>query len=546
MSSDVRCMNCMEEKGASEPCPHCGVGQLAPDPLGRSLQPGTVIGGKYLLGRVLGQGGFGITYLAWDDMLQRKLAIKEYMPREIATRGADGFTVMPYAGEEEKHFERGRKKFLAEGQVLVKFQHHPGIVSSFDYLEAHGTAYLVMEYLDGRDFETFLRDAGGRLDPQMATMVMVQVMDALRALHGEGLVHRDVSPDNIYITHSNQVKLLDFGLARHALRHSLSIEVIVKPGYSPVEQYAQNGQIGFWTDVYATAATLYRALVGEPPPGSIERMSKDQLVPPSARGIALPAAAEQALLAALAVEPANRLGTIEELQGPLLTLGGVVADEPIPGPAQNPGDSSSVGTPVVDGATEWVMSRPANSSPGGASLESSTVRVESQPVPNPVTEEVLTGRPVESSWPLSPTPTPGQTPHPAPGPGVESATGPGKASGLAGGAIFANRRVQLAAAAVLVVLLVLGVLWTTGGSSSDEESTTGTLVVRIDRAAYASVDGFRTPDGGQSKSRRHVFSELTPGSHQLKVWLDGYEEERRRVSIDVGEEFEVSLELKSR
>jgi len=520
----------MKEKGTGGACPHCGVAQLDPDPFGRSLPPGTLIGGKYLLGRVLGQGGFGITYLAWDEKLQRKLAIKEYLPRDFATRGTDGLTVVPYAGEEEKNFDRGRKKFLAEGQVLVKFQHHPGIVSSFDYLEANDTAYLVMEYLEGQTFESFLGDAGGLLAPQPATMVMLQVMDALRALHGEGLVHRDVSPDNIYITNTNQVKLLDFGSARHALRHSLSVDVIIKRGYSPVEQYQERGKIGPWTDVYATAATLYRALTGEAPPDSIERLADDRLVAPSSRGIALPAEAEQVLLEALAVDPAYRLRTIEELQQPLLALGGVVVEEPIPGPAQPL--SSTGGAPAAESATERVVSLPVSPSNVGASSEDATQRVESQSMPKPVTEEVVTGRPSGGNWP------------PIPGSQQVSPLGVG-IPGIRGLPGARKRQIQWLAA-IVAVLAVLGGIWATTNGSEDEEPSKGALVVVLDQAAYATVDGFQTPDGGQSRSRRHRFSGLVPGSRRLKVWLDGYEEVRRQVYIDAGEELQISIELERR
>ena len=260
---DHLCLGCMGDKGSESVCPHCGWVAGSPAEAPQHLPPGTILHEKYLLGRVLGHGGFGITYLAWDLNLDMKLAIKEYMPRDFATRAPEQTMVSVFTGGLNPHFEHGLKKFLDEAKTLAQFNNHPGIVAVRDFFKGNGTAYLVMYYLEGIDFKQYLESQGGRIPFQTALSIMMPVMDALREVHRSGTLHRDISPDNIYITAEGQVKVLDFGAARHAITEfSKSISVILKPGYAPEEQYRNKGKQGPWTDVYAAAATLYRAIVG--------------------------------------------------------------------------------------------------------------------------------------------------------------------------------------------------------------------------------------------------------------------------------------------
>jgi serine/threonine protein kinase len=489
----------MSPKGQSAVCPHCGSPDLKPDPHGLFLRPGTVVGEKYLVGRVLGHGGFGVTYLGWDLKLERKLAIKEYLPREFATRAQGALTVVPFTGEGREHFDYGLRKFLAEGQALVRFQDHPGIDSGLDYLEANGTAYLVMEYVEGQTLGDFLLQwPGERLPPHVAVVTLMQVMDALRALHEQRLVHRDVSPDNIYVTETQQVKLLDFGSVRDALReHSQSMDVVVKRGYSPWEQYEKRGKIGSWTDVYSVAATLYRALVGQVPPESVGRLSHDTLEPPSRLGVELPEAVETALLAALAVEPADRTRTIEELQQPLLEI------------YREDGFSQ---------APPWAESAPSQE--GGGSTE----RVESQRVPRETTERVVTGTPPTPK----PSPSPRRTKHPVP-------AGPSKGTWVP------------KAAAALVVLLLLSGLWAIVSPSDEgEQPAVGSLTLRIEPEGYATLDGFKVPDGGQKSAEEHHFSNLEPRTYRLKVWNLRCQEYRKRVTVGENEDEVQRIELECR
>lgn len=318
MNHQHLCMGCMEDKGTAEICPHCGYSEGTPPSAPQHLPPGTILNGRYLLGRVLGQGGFGITYLAWDLSLETKLAIKEYMPRDCATRSAEQTMVSVYSGEARTQFDYGLEKFLDEAKILIKFNSHPGIVSVRDFFKENGTAYLVMYYLEGITFKEYLQCQGGRVPFDTALKIMIPIMDVLRELHQHNLLHRDISPDNIYITKDRQVKLLDFGAARQAIgEHSKSLSVVLKPGYAPEEQYRTKGRQGPWTDIYAVAATLYRAIAGEVPPESLDRIEEDTLMPPSRLGVAIDPRTEAALLQALSVRAADRFRSMREFQAAL-------------------------------------------------------------------------------------------------------------------------------------------------------------------------------------------------------------------------------------
>ncbi len=309
------CMGCMTGKGAEAFCLQCGwqEGALPESPF--CLPPKTLLNGQYLLGKVVGIGGFGITYLAWDANLKLKLAVKEYLPTELATRTPGSSQVMPFTGDAREFYEYGLSKFIEEARSLAQFQEHPNIVSVHNFFYANNTGYLVMNYVDGITFKKYLEKEGGRIAFDAAVKIMIPVMDALREVHRAGMLHRDISPDNIYLTYTNQVKLLDFGAARYAIgEQSKSLSVILKQGYAPVEQYISNGNQGAWTDVYALAATIYRAITGQVPQESIARLQRDDLAPPSQLGIIIPAPAEAALMKALALKPADRFQSISEFQ----------------------------------------------------------------------------------------------------------------------------------------------------------------------------------------------------------------------------------------
>ena len=251
------CYNCFKEidgGAAEEHCPYCGYDFSADQhkyPL--ALPHGTILNGRYILGRVLGQGGFGITYVAQDWKTKGLVAVKEYLPDTLATRlGAT--SVSPYSGQREADFLYGKECFLKEAQTLAEFIGNPNIVRIHSYFEENGTAYFVMDYVAGISFQKYIEEHGGKIPWQEAQRILVPVMTALGAVHAKGIIHRDVTPDNIIITEDGEVKLLDFGAARYSLgEQSRSLDVILKHGFAPKEQYTRRGQQGRYTDWADTA-----------------------------------------------------------------------------------------------------------------------------------------------------------------------------------------------------------------------------------------------------------------------------------------------------
>jgi serine/threonine protein kinase len=322
MKSEHVCMGCMKEKGSVERCPYCDwLEGTAPEST-LHLPPRTLLQDKYLIGRVLGQGGFGITYLAWDSLLDRKLAVKEFFPRELATRNSADNTVRVHSSSYDEQFSYGLDKFLDEAKTLAKFDNHPNVIAVKDFFRANGTAYLVMNYLEGCTLKDYLLYKGVALTFDEALAVTLPVLDALQTVHEAGVLHRDISPDNIFITAQGSIIVLDFGAARHALgEKGKNLSIILKPGYAPEEQYRSRGVQGPWTDIYAVAATFYHAVTGTMPQESLDRLAVDQLVSPSLMGVAISPTAEQALLKALAVNAENRYKTVGEFRDAIMAGG---------------------------------------------------------------------------------------------------------------------------------------------------------------------------------------------------------------------------------
>jgi serine/threonine protein kinase len=311
-----------EKASAADLCPACNWREGTPCASISQLPPRTVINGAYLLGRVVGEGGFGITYIGWDVANRRKVAVKEYFPRTAATRMTGSGHVTALSQHSAEDYEYGLKRFSEESRVLTMFRDHPCIVSFLDFQSANGTAYLVMEFLEGKTLAAYLREKSGRIAPDAAFNVTVRILDGLREVHHNGLLHRDISPDNIFLTSTNGVKLLDFGAARFALgERSQNLSIILKPGYAPPEQYLRRGRQGPQTDLYATAATLYRAITGQVPPEALERQAKDTLQPPTRLGVTLEPHAERAILRALSLEMGDRFKTAQEFQEALRVPG---------------------------------------------------------------------------------------------------------------------------------------------------------------------------------------------------------------------------------
>ena len=312
------CMTSIENKKAY--CPYCGFKADAAEQSPHHLPPETILNGKYLIGRVLGEGGFGITYLGWDLNLDMKVAIKEYYPAGFVTReNTVTTTVTPFSGDKREAYISGLEKFVGEAKSLAKFYILPGIVSVKDFFKENGTGYIVMEYVEGITLKQYLQKEGGKLPVIQVLEWVKPLITSLSQMHEKGIIHRDISPDNIMITPHGEIKLLDFGAARDiSADGAKSLSVLLKPGYAPEEQYRTRGIQGPWTDVYGLCATIYKAITGQTPPESMERVHEDTLEPPTKLGVSLNEDKEAVLLKGLAILQKNRYQTMNELYNALM------------------------------------------------------------------------------------------------------------------------------------------------------------------------------------------------------------------------------------
>lgn len=317
MSIQPICYNCFIGTGGLNPCPQCGFDNRTVYNNPQQLPLGTLLNRQYLIGRALGQGGFGITYLGFDLSSNQRMAIKEYFPSGLVTRQAA--VVQPITQETQTAFIRGVDAFYKEARILAKLVNYPNIVSVINFFQENGTAYFVMEYIEGQSFKDYLENRGGRISFEEALFLLMPVMQSLDAVHKEGMLHRDIAPDNIYITNAGPTKLLDFGAARyHEDEDTHSVRTIIKPGYAPMEQYASGSAQGPWTDVYAMGATFYRAVTGKVPPDAPTRALHDDLRSPAQMGIILPVNADNAIMRAMALNIVFRFRSIADF-GKMLT-----------------------------------------------------------------------------------------------------------------------------------------------------------------------------------------------------------------------------------
>ena len=267
-----QCLGCFAWYGESyHVCPHCGYVEGTPVEEPLHMMPGTRLRDRYIIGKVLGFGGFGVTYIGWDTLLSVKVAVKEYLPSEFSTRMVGQNAVSVYNGNKAEQFAQGLERFVDEAKRLAKFNHESGIVRIYDSFLENNTAYIVMEYLDGETLAAKI-EREGRLPAEEVLELLMPVIHSLETVHQNGIVHRDIAPDNIMVTTEGEAKLIDFGAARYATTtHSRSLTVIIKEGFSPEEQYRSRGEQGPYTDVYAVAATMYKAITGITPPDALER-----------------------------------------------------------------------------------------------------------------------------------------------------------------------------------------------------------------------------------------------------------------------------------
>ena len=321
MSKQTRCLACMSEMGSASACPSCGWQMSSELDNALYLPAGYLLNNRYTMGKVIGVGGFGIVYIAWDNNLDIRVAVKEFLPKEYVARSSNHVSITPYPGSADADFFLGVEKFLEEAKALARFQDHPGIVTVHESFRANNTAYMVMQYLDGMTLKEYLKlQPGEKIAFSVAVKALIPIMDALREVHSAGFVHRDISPDNIFLTSQKQVKLLDFGSARYAIgEHSKSLTSVLKHGYAPVEQYSVKGRQGPWSDVYAVCATIYRCVTGFAPLDAMERIQGDTIKTPKQLGIDIPLSGEVALMRGLALKAADRFENIQQLQQALTT-----------------------------------------------------------------------------------------------------------------------------------------------------------------------------------------------------------------------------------
>ncbi|HJD32190.1 MAG TPA: protein kinase [Candidatus Eisenbergiella stercorigallinarum] len=340
-----------EKISAGQRCPYCGFSEAEYQQNPRCLPLNTILAGKYLVGKVLGEGGFGITYMGYDLNMKARIAIKEYFPVELVSRDTTRLTspdgkpvsgdrsdrVISLSGEKSKTCQQGLKKYVDEARNVSQFADIPGIVSVKDFFYENNTAYIVMEYIEGISLKEYLKQRGGKLSEEEALAILRPVLEALKKVHAAGIVHRDISPDNIMLTFTGKgeagagqsdisavygnisaVKLIDFGAARMTSKNDQkSLTIILKHGYAPEEQYRSHGEQGPWTDVYALCAVLYRMLTGKVPEPAMDRLFSDNLKRPEELGVKVSPAVSEAIMRGLAVKKEDRIQSVRELMDAL-------------------------------------------------------------------------------------------------------------------------------------------------------------------------------------------------------------------------------------
>ena len=276
---NTSCIKCFQPLNGNNVCPHCGCDNTAYQPKASYLPAGTVLQGRYTVGLVLGEGGFGITYAGFDTQLERRVAIKEYFPAGCVSRDAEKSLQVTCSEAEDMRslFEIGKQKALQEARSLARLDDIGDIVRVLDFFPENRTAYIIMEYVEGKTLRRYVKELGGTIGFDQLIDMLMQVMRALKDVHTRGFVHRDISPDNIMVTPRGQMKLLDFGAVKQLTDESgeYTQNVIVKRGFSPLELYSTADLIGPWSDVYSMCATIFFLVCGKKPQEPIERMKYD-------------------------------------------------------------------------------------------------------------------------------------------------------------------------------------------------------------------------------------------------------------------------------
>lgn len=316
---DNMCINCFKvHNDNNSPCPYCGYIIGTPPKESFQLYPGTELLGRYIIGQVVGFGGFGTTYKAWDKLCNNIVAIKEYFPLGSVNRNPGESNIIVYT-DKEKKYRKGLSSFIGEAASMVKFNTYDSIVNIYNYFEVNNTGYIVMEFLEGQTLSGYLKNRTRKLSLEASIEIIRNVCEALSAVHKVGMVHRDISPENIFICSDGKIKVIDFGAARETFDEEKKMTVILKPGYAPPEQYESVNKQGPWTDIYAVGATLYLLLTGGKPQESTSRIQDDKLIAPCDLDSNIPLYLSDLVMKAMALDIDNRYKTMEEFYQVLLT-----------------------------------------------------------------------------------------------------------------------------------------------------------------------------------------------------------------------------------
>lgn len=318
-----RCLNCFNlfdivysDKEESEVCPYCGYCEGTPPKELYHLYPGVgLYNNRYVIGTCIGFGGFGITYKAWDNVLETVVAVKEYYPTGLVQRVPGKPQVIIYTGESKEEYMQGLERFLDEAKNMAKFVDNPNIVHVDAFFEENNTAYLVMEYLPGMTLKSYLKSKGGRISCEEVIPIADAVITALKEIHAGGIIHRDISPDNIMLCNDGRIKLLDFGAARFSdTDQERTRSIILKPGFAPPEQYQAKSKQGPWTDIYALCATVYRAITGVLPDESVNRVIEDTVQSPIQIYSDIPERISNTVMKGMSIYPEIRFSNVDELK----------------------------------------------------------------------------------------------------------------------------------------------------------------------------------------------------------------------------------------
>lgn len=332
------CPHCMKQLNNGSICMHCNNDPRILPPPGYHLRPFTILKGKYLVGGILGEGGFGITYKGLDLNLQMPVAIKEFYPSGCVTRESMVTSeVTVYASIDSSSVQKWQDGFLWEARCLAKCSNLPGVVGVKDFFQENNTVYIVQEFLEGITLRNYVKLYGGRMPADELIRNIEPIIKALYEVHKQGIIHRDISPDNIMLLNNGTMKVLDFGAARSfAEENEKSKSILLKHGYAPEEQYRTRGKQGPWTDVYALCATMYKCITGKTPLEAMDRLRQDEIMWPTEMGISISENFENVLKKGMAVFSENRYQDMQQLYDALYTNGNCyVYNPPIQPPVNN-------------------------------------------------------------------------------------------------------------------------------------------------------------------------------------------------------------------